>query len=232
MRLVKYLVILVVLAGVSAGGYFGYRSSALKLQRVEVIGNENVTADDIVDASTLTNGVHLLRLSTGSVARKVKTISWVMSARVERILPSKVRIVITERQPRAMVSIGGTAYLVDREGVVLQEGQRSLPLIVGLGVSSTEPGARLSAVQLDHVFRIIDALDADVRSQTRSIEAASIDRITLILDSGTRILFGAAEDLEDKNFAVQSLLRRYRLENKHIERLDVRVPLRPAVKLK
>lgn len=230
MKAARWLVVFGLLGALGAGGWFGYRSQAMELKRVEVVGNDNVSADDIVDESGLKDGMHLLHLSTSKTARMIEGISWVASARVERILPSKVRITIREREPAAVALVSGRQMLIDRDGVVLSEGARPLPSLTGLPVETVTPGERLALGQIRHVFAILDSLDPEIEGELRSVDAPSVDRITLVLDDSTQILFGAAEDLEDKNFAAASLLRKYRAQGQALERIDVRVPLRPAVK--
>lgn len=230
MRAARWLIALALMGALGTGVWFGYRSEAMKLKRVEILGNSDVSADDVVDASGLRDGVHLLHLSTSSVARDIESISWIATARVERILPSKVRITVREREPAAVALVDGQQILIDREGIVLAEGSRPLPTLTGLPIQDASPGQKLALTQVRHVFAILDSLDPEIRRSLKSIDAASVDRITLILDDATQIMFGAAEDLEDKNFAAASLLRRYRAEGRSVERIDVRVPLRPAVK--
>lgn len=230
MNLTRWFIVVLLLGALGTGGVFGYRSEAMELNRVEVVGNDNVTADDIVDESGLKDGMHLLHLSTSTTARKIERISWVASVRVERILPSKVRITIREREPAAVAVVSGRQMLIDRDGVVLSEGVRPLPSLTGLPLEAVAPGERLTLGQIRHVFAILDSLDPEIERELRSVDAPSVDRIMLVLDDSTQVLFGAAEDLEDKNFAAASLLRRYRAQGKEVERIDVRVPLRPAVK--
>lgn len=231
--MIRRLAVLVsVVAVLGAAGWFGYRSDAMKLQRVEVLGNQNVSADAVVAKSGLRRGQHLLRIDTSRISRDLQEVSWIQDARVERILPSKIRVTVHEREPAAVVQFAQARFIVDRDQVVLDEGAEDLPTITQLPTKQVVVGEKLGLSQLDHIFRILDDLDPSIGSRVDQIEASSVDRITLVLDSGTKILWGAAEKMEDKSFAVTSLLEKYRLESKHVVRLDVRVPLRPAVQVR
>src|SRR3546814_10458680 len=67
----------------------------------------------------------------------LEAIGWVKQATVWRQLPDTLHIEIVERQPFARWQIDGRVYLVDEEGRVLQEGDRTdfanLLLLVGAG---------------------------------------------------------------------------------------------------
>lgn len=101
MKLSRAFLGTVLLAGVVYGGWVLWHSSALELRRVEVAGNHHVTKEELAAVSGLAPGAHLLLLSTNRVADKIESLSWVRDVRVERIIPSRVRITVTERTSAA-----------------------------------------------------------------------------------------------------------------------------------
>lgn len=227
MRVLKIIGLLAVLAGAGYGGKVLYESDLLALKRVEVIGNSRLSANEVVAASELKEGNHLLKLSTTDVAKAVEEVPWVHRARVERILPSKVRITVEEREPVALVIVGGESFIVDADGLVLAIGDESFVRITDLPLTSLKPGGDIDLRQFQHSLEIFKGLPASVRVQVKSIRAASVDRITLELSNGTSILYGAAEMLDDKNYAVEKLISETKVP---LASIDVRVPNRPAVR--
>ncbi|MBW3588970.1 MAG: FtsQ-type POTRA domain-containing protein [Actinobacteria bacterium] len=230
MRVIRWIVALVVAAGLGFGGSVLWRSSLLELRRVEVAGNSELSKEEVVAETGLRRGVHLLSVDTGTVAGRVRSNPWIDDVRVERILPSTIRISVNERTPVALITAITGTYLIDGSGVVLEQGQRDLLLIEDVTPEVVEPGTTLDLPQLRHVFEILPELDPSLSARLKSVSARSVDRITFVLDTDTRILFGAAEEIEEKNFAARALLKRAETDSKVIEYLDVRVPGRPAVR--
>ncbi|MEO7803239.1 MAG: FtsQ-type POTRA domain-containing protein [Actinomycetota bacterium] len=226
MKVVKILILLAALGGMGYGSKSLYESDLLLLKRVEVIGNSRVSANEVVAASKLEKGTHLLKLSTHEIGVRVGEVPWILQARIERILPSKVRITVEERQPVAVVLVRGEPFIVDRGGFVLASGAESFVTITELPITSIRAGADLDLRQFDHALKIYEGLPSPLRSEVRSIKAASVDRITLELNDSTLILYGAAESIEDKNFAIEKLLA----NGIPSASIDVRVPHRPAVR--
>lgn len=230
MRFLRVFAAVLVGAGLSYGGVLLWNSSLMELRRVEIAGNAEVSKEELVSATRLKRGTHLLSISTAKVTNRVESLPWIGAARVERILPATIRISVEERSPAAMVvAINGT-YLIDARGFVLDEGRREVLSIVDLTSDPIDQGTRITLPQIDHVFRIMREIDPAIRAEVKEVSARSVDRITLHLKTDIRVLFGAAEDISEKSFAVAALLRRAREEAKSIEYMDIRVPTRPAVR--
>jgi cell division protein FtsQ len=227
-------------AALAFGGATAWDSPALELRTVEVGGNRNVAASDVVLASGLSSRDHLLRMSAERVASRVEEAPWVAAATVERILPSKVRITVTERRAAAVVVAGPDGWLADGEGVVLERlptgttaaAPQGLPVLVELPVGTLATGDRLSQPQYRQALSILRALPASIRDRVVTVRTASTERITLEFGDGTTILYGPAEALGDKAFAVEALLHKAELEKTPLASIDVRVPTRPAVRLR
>lgn len=230
MRIARIIVLLLAAAGLAFGGARAWRSSYLELRTVEVEGNRRVSTDELVRASGLHRGVHLLRMSTEGTARKVESHPWIAKARVERIIPSTVRITVTERSAAAVVAIGPRTYLADREGVVLEEGTAPLVAILDLPRGEARPGDRLSLPQFEAALDVAGRLPPDLRARLSSVRASSLDRIILELQGGISVLYGVNEQVEDKNFAIRALLADAGADGRQIAWIDVRVPSRPAVR--
>ena len=60
------------------------------------------------------------------------------------------------------------------------------------------------------------------------VRAPSAEAITLELAGGPAILFGPAERLGDKRFALEAVTERAEAEGMVLASIDVRVPQRPA----
>lgn len=231
MKPLRFIAAVVVSAAIWGGWRF-WNSGPMELRRVEVAGNEKVTKEEIAAASELSAGMHLLKISVGAVSRKVESIPWVSEARVERIIPSSVRISVEERSPRAEVVLRGRSWLVDAEGMILEEGSGAGLKIVDLPVKRPRPGVQITVRQFHEALAVFDSLDPQMSARVRELSARTVDRITLTLDDRTEVVFGAAEEVDAKNYSVRRILEEAAKEGRGAASIDVRVPDRPAVRFR
>ncbi|MCA1839171.1 MAG: cell division protein FtsQ/DivIB [Actinomycetota bacterium] len=230
MRFLKALIYIVIGGGFAYGVTVALGSQALHLDKVEVIGNSRVQAKEVVDAARLRKGANLLQLSTSVVADHVGKIAWIDTVLVERIIPSTIRITVKERKPAATVVIAGKTYLVDPTGIVLEEGGGSGLQVEGLPIADPAPGGRISSLAFRDSLLIFKRLPRSVSTRVAKVHAESVDRLTFELDDGGLIIYGAAEDIDAKNYAITSLMARASADHREIASLDVRVPARPALR--
>ncbi|HYN86100.1 MAG TPA: FtsQ-type POTRA domain-containing protein [Pyrinomonadaceae bacterium] len=116
-------VLLAVAAGLLA--YKGYRAatsaSFFHLRRVEVVGTDKASRERIretVERAASETGVWNADLDR--LSRELRELPWVRSATVARVLPSALRVRVTERQPRLIArNAAGRLAWVDDEGVAL-----------------------------------------------------------------------------------------------------------------
>ena len=228
-------------SALTLGAMTVWDSPVLDLREVEVAGNHRVDARDVVAASELSARDHLLRISTSSVASAVERSPWVAQAEVERILPSTVRITVVERTPAAVVAAGPSSWLVDVEGVVLEKvpggstnpagrGGRRLPTVTDLPVSALMPGRHVGVPQYRQVLAILQSLPPALSGRVAIARAPSAERIAVELSDGLVILYGSAQRLGDKTFAIEALTDRAAAEGMPLASIDVRVPTRPAIR--
>lgn len=200
----------------------------LRLRKVVVAGNRHTTAAQVIGAAALVPGTRLTSISSAEVIRRVDRLPWVGSAAVTHILPSEIRIVVTERKPIVVVQGQGHSYLVDATGAVLQETgvtqTAAYPLVTGLPLGLTIPGERITAGGFAPAISVLRALPAGLRARLTSIAAPSADLITVTLNDQTVIAYGDADALASKNYDVESLLANGRT----YVRINVSAPAHPA----
>ncbi|HEX5709675.1 MAG TPA: FtsQ-type POTRA domain-containing protein [Pyrinomonadaceae bacterium] len=137
-------ILLAVAAGVLA--YKGYRAatsaSFFRLQRVEVVGTDKASPERIretVERAALDTGVWNADLDR--LSRELRSLPWVRSATVARVLPSALRVRVTEREPRVIArNLAGRLAWVDDEGVALGTASPSEQdfIVRGLDEATTE----------------------------------------------------------------------------------------------
>jgi len=206
-------------------------SPLLRVDDVKVVGAERTALKEVVAAAALGPQENLLMLSTSEVADRVRSLPWVRSVDVDRMLPGTVRIKLTERRPAMVLSLGAARWTIDSTGRVLGSGaaDKGLPVLAGVQVATVEPGVRLRTREAQAAVAVWKGLPRSVRREVVGIVAPTVERITLSLADETLVRYGAPEDIAAKNEVLEVLLRRVRAEGTGAAYIDVRAPLHPAI---
>jgi cell division protein FtsQ len=91
----------------------------LAVQEVTVVGRVETAATDMIAAIDVRRGTPMLAVDPEAVRQRLRKLSWIREARVERRFPGVIAVAIEERVPMALWQRGGKLVLVDREGAVI-----------------------------------------------------------------------------------------------------------------
>lgn len=208
----------------AAGGVAVWNSSWLKFRSIQVVGNRHTPRAEIVGVAALLPGTRLTAISASAVARRVETLPWIAQASVSHVLPSRIRITVTERTPAVVVLGPARAYLVDRTGRVLSAGSTGYPQVDQLDIGNPLPGSVVTATAFAPAIAVLGGLPSDLRSRLATIQAPAPNVISILLTDHTRIVYGDASALGDKNADITALLA----SGQSFSSIDVRAPAHPA----
>jgi len=205
------------LAGVGVWAVFF--SSVLAVDGVEVDGVDVLRPAQVRRAAAVPMGQPLATAPLEAIAARVQSLPPVKDVDVSRSWPGKIRISVVERRAVAVVERDGVVRGVDAEGVLFRR-YRSLP--------GTLPVVRISAATraeaLAEAALVAGALPPDIARRVDHLSVRTVDSITLELRNGRRVVWGSAEESDDKA-AVLAVL----LEQKASE-YDVSVPGQPTIR--
>jgi len=145
-----------VLIGAAAlAGDFLYHSpqvALLKPDQVELTGNHIVSRDAVLQQFARDRGHSVLSIPLDARRSALEELSWVETASVQRILPNRIRVEITERTPIAFLRNGTELALIDPHGVILDRPRGEnyqFPIITGLSDNTPrdERGRRMQTYQ-------------------------------------------------------------------------------------
>ena len=145
----------------------------LKPEQVEVTGNRIVSREAVLAPFYKDRGHSVLRIPLDTRRADVEKISWVQSASVQRILPNRIRIDISERTPVAFVRNGSEIALIDEFGKILDRPRGEdfhFPIVTGLADTMTDAD-RQKRVQTFQEF----LKDADLVRPGSSDHVSEID---------------------------------------------------------
>jgi cell division protein FtsQ len=123
-----------------AGHYFLFSPSVMleRADQIEIAGNRFVPRDAIVEKFSADMGRSVVRISLGKRRKALESLPWVEQAGVQRVLPNRIRVEITERTPVAFLRTANELSLVDAYGMILErpvEGEFRFPVVNGINES-------------------------------------------------------------------------------------------------
>jgi cell division protein FtsQ len=107
----------------------------LKPDQIEVTGNRIVSREAVLQQFVHDRNRSVLRIPLEARRNQLEQIPWVESASVQRILPNRLRIQLTERTPIAFVRNGNELALIDAHGVILDRPRGEelhFPIVTGV----------------------------------------------------------------------------------------------------
>lgn len=127
------------LALVFDGTSMAAAKAGFTVQRLTIEGQRRASDRELVRALGVGPGVSILSYDTGAAQERLEQLPWVRHAKIMRLLPSTLHVVIDEREPFAVWQIKGQMRLIDVDGMVVSPLAGSeyarLPLVVGKGAS-------------------------------------------------------------------------------------------------
>jgi cell division protein FtsQ len=167
------------ITAVALSGDFLYHSpqvALLKPDQVELSGNHVVSRDAVLQQFARDRGHSVLSIPLDARRSALEELSWVESASVQRILPNRIRVEITERTPIAFLRNGTELALIDSHGVILDRPRGEnfqFPIVTGLSdnMPREERGRRMQSYQ--EFLKGIDLVRANSSDRVSEIDLAN-----------------------------------------------------------
>jgi cell division protein FtsQ len=124
----------------------------LKPDQIDVSGNHIVAREAVLQQFVHDRNRSVLRVPLDVRRGEIEQIPWVESASVQRILPNRIRVELTERTPVAFARNGNELALIDAHGVILDRPQGEdlqFPIVSGVSeeVSRDQREKRMQVYQ-------------------------------------------------------------------------------------
>lgn len=165
---------------------------------VSVAGLRYTDGEAVAAAMGLQPGerANLFRLRTAEMAAAIRAFPGVRTASVHAVLPARLRVTITEREPVMAWRNDGGAFLVDVEGRLFAPAPTAgvdLPAVEDLRASAAEPGVGGQLADLDlQVARLLGAVKpSDLGSSATALSLSISDEEGWVMAAdGWRAIFG------------------------------------------
>ena len=215
-------------------GDFLYHSpqvALLKPEQIELTGNHVVSRDAVLQQFVRDRGHSVLSIPLDARRSALEELSWVDTANVQRILPNRIRVEITERTPIAFLRNGTELGLIDAHGVILDRPRGEdfqFPIVTGLSdsMSREERGRRMATYQ--EFLRAIDIVRAGSSDHVSEIDLSNPKDLRAVMtgissandSQAVTIQFGAA-DFGGKYRLVVDNFAQWQASNGHVRNIDL-----------
>jgi cell division protein FtsQ len=226
------------------GAYFGGRELLRRfvwenpdyfVTDIRVSACDLLARDQILETASIREGMNVFEVDTKAARAALDALPQVERAEIQRILPNRVEITITERHPIAWVTQGANenpttsagAWLIDARGVVVKPRQiiaeyHHLPHISGVAVANFAPGQRVQTVEMESALKLIQINSDNAHWQVRHVDLSKQWCMIITDQSQARITFGldAIDDQLDRLFRY---LDRAEAEQREIDTINLMV---------
>jgi len=192
-------------------------ASTLQVRQIAVHGNVRLSAGEVQTLVNGLRGTNILLADLAAYRRRLLKSPWVADVALRRVLPSTVEVFVSERRPIGLCRLGGQLYLVDRQGMVIDEfgpkyAEFDLPIVDGLVRTATAGEPALDPRRAELASRVIDAVAerTDLARRLSQIDVADLHDAVVLLEGDTALVH-----LGDERF---------------LERLQSYVELAPALR--
>ncbi len=180
------------------------------VQAIEVTGAEAMPQAAVAELSGA-QGQSIWLLDPAAVVERLKTSAYIEDARASVALPDRLVLQVRERRPEVRWQSGGTRYLLDASGRVLDR-DTTLPLSDTLVIEdasnqSLQPNDRVDPDALALGRALSLRLPAEFGLQPARIGWGLDTHITVTTADNRTIIFGTSENLDQKLAVLDLLLK-------------------------
>ena len=184
-------------------GAVGWFSPLLSVRSVTVQGERVVTEQQVLGALAVPAGTRLAGLDLAAASARVAALPRVLSAQVERVLPSSVTVTVVERTVVAWVGAADGQHLLDATGVDFAV-EAPAPGVPQLMVATPGPADPATLAALG----VLTSLPGPVRSLVSTVGASSPAAVQLGLNDGRTVVWGGPDDGARKAAVLAAVLTR------------------------
>jgi len=204
---------------------FAMNTEALKVKVVEVTGVKRVSAEKIYNDSKIAVGENLMFIPAREIRKGIiEQYPLVKNAEVHRIFPSKVKIVIHEREPYACVTDGKRFFVIDEERIVIEKAKgmsnKKVFKIITDRIRHAEVGEKLIFPHYKIMRHVKNVLDTNLKDVYAKV-MFNKEGIKVYLIDGTYILLGDGSDLEKKIELVPVIVKKLKEMKEDYEGLNL-----------
>ena len=194
-------------------------SQVFKVRGILIVGNRNISKEDIIALSGVQEGDNLLSISDAELKKNLERNWYLEYVGHEFDYRGTLTLHVNERMGMGVVNVFGLYYVVDASGMVLECAGSVYPDTVAgpkLTGLAWEDNSRVTvgnklpvrdSGQLEAVERVLKALDAtSMLGRASNLDVKNLDNIKVLTTDGASIVLGDTGSLETKLLIAREVL--------------------------
>ncbi|HEX6975883.1 MAG TPA: FtsQ-type POTRA domain-containing protein [Vicinamibacterales bacterium] len=226
--------------------YAGYRAfdlvvsaSTLQVRKIAVRGNVRLSAGEVQTLVDGLRGTNILMADLPAYRQRLLESRWVADVAMRRLLPSTVEVFVSERRPMGICRLNGDLYLVDRNGILIDEfgpqySEFDLPIIDGLVRAPSSGQPAIDEQRAELAAQVIDAVASrrDLARRLSQIDVSDLHDAVILLEGDATLLHVGEDQFLERLQSYVDLAPALRERVPDIDYVDLRfkerVYLRPG----
>jgi cell division septal protein FtsQ len=221
------------LGGKEALRNFVWENPDYFLREINVATDGALTREQVLNAAGVSEGRNIFTVDLAQARNAIEQMPQVESAVVQRQLPNRMSITVTERRPIAWVAAKGDedpssserSFLIDARGTVLRSRvilpeYYHLPIISGFETENLVPGKRVPAWEMQAALELVRLNADNTRFQARNIDLSKGYCLVVTDQRRAKITFGL-DKIENQLIRLNRYLDRAAEDKKEIQTVNL-----------
>ena len=156
----------------------------LKPDQIEVNGNRIVGREAVLQQFVQDRNRSVLVVPLDVRRSEIERIPWVESASVQRILPNRLRIELTERSPVAFARNGNELALIDAHGVILDRPQGEdvrFPIVTGVSEEVARDQREKRMQTYEEFIKDVDLVRAGSSDRVSEVDLSNTKDLRVVM---------------------------------------------------
>ena len=211
-RIVKVVILLCIIIGAII---FATCSPIFNIADIEVLNNNKVSSETIISLSGINKNENIFRFISTKAINNIKENAYIEDVKIKRVIPNKVQIEITEREPTFSIPVLGEFAYISTQGYILEIAKNELNLPIIYGFKTNEEnitvGNRISEedlISLETILRIVSVMkDNELYEKITNIDITDKNDYSIYMQEEKKTIhLGDASNLSNKMLYVVSII--------------------------
>ncbi len=211
-RIVRFILLLGIITGAIV---FATCSPIFNITDIEVLNNNMVSSDTVISLSGIRTNENIFRFIATKASNSIKQNAYIEDVKIRRVIPNKVQIEVTEREPQFSIPVLGEFAYMSTQGYILEitQNELNLPIIYGLQTpeENITVGNRIveeDLVSLETVLKIMNGMkDSGLAEKITSIDISNKNDYSIYMQEEKKTIhLGDGSNLSNKMLYVMAIL--------------------------
>lgn len=241
----KFIIFLWILFGIAVftgtilGLNYFYNSEYFKIKNIEIVNSDYYKIEEIETFLENLKGRNIFEVDKKQTELSVEgNYSRIKKAELKKIFPDRLEVIITERFPYLRISYKDKVFLIDNEGVFIEEialgseDYNDLILVKDAVSYLPEIGNKIAKKNVLSIGQIYDSMNDNIRSDIEyaGISGDSFGDIFFNTSNNKIILYGNTSELTKKNLILEQILKEIENESISYSIIDIRITDNPIIR--